>query len=65
MDRYLPISALSKKYEKRHWDNPRSKGCLLNIELIDAQNTVIQATIFTAAVDKFDPILEEGKVYIF
>lgn len=56
---------ISKKYEKRHWDNSRGKGSLLNFELIDSNGTVIQATIFTAAVEKFDTIIEEGKVYVF
>ena len=36
----------------------------MNFELIDAYGSAISATVFKEAVDKFDPILEEGKVFV-
>ena len=38
---------------------------MLNIELMDKHGTQIQATFFKDAVDKFDPILREGGIYLF
>ena len=74
---YRPIKALStfnydwrikarvtKKGERRTWKNQRSEGYLLNIELMDKHGTQIQATFFKDAVDKFEPILEEGHIYL-
>lgn len=76
--KYTPIAALvcnqkdwkirariAKKYERRHWENSRGKGYLLNFELIDEYGSSIQCTLFKDAVDKFDEILEEGCVYTF
>lgn len=75
-DIYTPIKALStmnsdwiikarvsKKYPVKQWSNDKGDGKLLNFELIDRHGTQIQATLFNKAVDKFDPILEQDKVY--
>ncbi|TNV82843.1 hypothetical protein FGO68_gene14201 [Halteria grandinella] len=75
---YTPIKALStfnydwrikarvvKKHEKRTWKNMKSEGSLLNIEMMDQFGTQIQATFFKDAVDKFDPIIREGGIYLF
>jgi len=48
---------VTKKYDKRTWNNARGKGYLMNIDLIDAFGSQIQATFFKEAVDKFEPIL--------
>lgn len=37
----------------------------MNIELMDKHGTQIQATFFKDAVDKFDPIINEGGIYLF
>ena len=75
---YTPIKALStfnydwrikarctKKCEVRRWKNQRSEGYLLNIELMDKHGTQIQCTFFKDAVDKFESMIQEGKVYLF
>jgi replication factor A1 len=54
-----------KKSEIKNWRNPRSAGKLMNIELIDMNGTQILATFFNDAVDKFDSMLHENKVYVF
>ena len=77
-DMYTPIKSLSpmhsdwiikarvsKKYPVKEWNNARGSGKLLNIELVDRYGTQIQATLFNKAVDKYDPILEQDKVYMF
>lgn len=77
-DIYTPIKALSpmnsdwiikarvsKKYPVKEWTNARGAGKLLNFELVDKYGTQIQATLFNKAVDKFDSVLEQDKVYIF
>lgn len=48
---------VTKKYERRTWNNARGKGYLMNIDLIDAFGSQIQATFFKDAVDKFEPKL--------
>lgn len=75
---FVPIQALvcntkdwkikarvSKKYDKRFWDNSRGKGCLMNFELIDSFGGSISCTLFKEAVDKLDQYLKEGSVYTF
>lgn len=77
-DIYTPINALSpmnsdwiikarvsKKYQVKEWSNARGNGKLLTFELVDKYGTQIQATVFNKAVEKFDPIIEQDKVYIF
>ena len=56
---------VSKKYDRRSWNNARGTGYLLNIDLIDAFGSQIQATFFKDAVDKFDPKIQQNKVYTF
>jgi len=75
---YTPIKALStfnydwrlkarvtKKGEIRRWKNQRNEGYLLSIELMDKHGTQIQATFFKDACDKFEPIIHEGRIYLF
>lgn len=74
---YTPIKALStfnydwrlkarlvKKGERRSWKNARSEGYLMGVELMDSYGTMIQATFFKDACDKFEPILKEGCIYL-
>ena len=37
----------------------------MNVDLIDAFGSQIQATFFKEAVDKFEPILRQNGVYTF
>ena len=55
---------LTKKCEKKNWKNAKGSGTLLNIELIDALGTQIQATMFNEAVERLDHLLDENKVYL-
>ena len=55
---------ITKKFPVRTYHNKNGSGKLLNFELIDRHGTQIQATCFNKAVDKFDQILEQDKVYI-
>ena len=72
-DAYMPIKALNqfsndwiikarvvKKGDLRTWKNVRGEGQLFNIELIDRQSTLIQATAFNETAEKFHAMLEEG-----
>lgn len=74
---YTPIKALStfiydwrikarlvKKGPRKEWKNSRSEGYFFNIELMDCHGTMIQATFFKTAADKFDPVLKEGNIYL-
>ena len=56
---------MTKKYNKRNWNNKNSKGYLFNVDLIDGFGSQINATFFNLAVDKFEPIIQENHVYIF
>ena len=48
---------VTKKYEKRHWSNAKSKGYLMNIDLIDIFGSQINATFFNQAVDQFENVI--------
>lgn len=37
----------------------------MNVDLMDKHGTQIQATFFKDAVDKFDPIIKDGGIYLF
>lgn len=43
-----------KKHEKREWQNERGSGMLMNVDLKDACGTMIQATFFKDAVERFE-----------
>lgn len=51
-----------KTFNKR---NGTGTGTLLSVDLIDAYGDQIQATFFSEAVDKFNPTLNKGGVYLF
>ena len=45
---------ITKKYQVRQWKNARGEGTILNLDLMDKENTQIQATFFSEAATKFD-----------
>lgn len=65
-DYYTPIKCLNqlqtdwkikarvtKKYDMREWKNAKGNGYILNIELMDKDGTLIQATFFNDAAEKY------------
>lgn len=44
-----------KKYEQQVWRTSKANGYLRNFEIIDDEGTVIKATLWNEAVDKFGP----------
>lgn len=55
---------VTKKGEVKNWRNSRSEGKLLNFDLIDFNGTQITATLFNDAVDKYEELLKDNKVYL-
>jgi len=53
------------KTDIRKWANERGEGQLFSVDLLDDQKGELRATFFKDAVDKFYPLLEEGKAYFF
>lgn len=75
---YAPICALSitssdwtikarvtKKNKIVVWSKVQSEGKLFSCVLMDNKSDEIQATFFNAAVDLFEPRIQEGHVYTF
>jgi replication factor A1 len=54
---------LMKKYPMKTWNNAKGEGTLFTMDLMDRENTSIQATLFKEAATKWHPILQEGKIY--
>ena len=52
-------------YPLKQWNSDKGSGYILNIDLIDKDQSQIQATFFNDAAEKFDKILRENKVYLF
>ena len=52
-----------KKYELKHWNNQRGSGNILNLDLMDASNTMITATFYNEAAIKWNELIQEGRVY--
>lgn len=55
---------MTKKYDLREWKNAKGNGNLLNVELMDKDGTLIQATFFNDAAEKFSKELTENKIYL-
>ena len=53
-----------RKHEIRKFTNAKGNGVILNVDLLDASNTEIRAVCFNEAVHKFEPILDERKIYL-
>jgi replication factor A1 len=56
---------VSAKSEMRTFRNAKGEGQLMNIDLVDSQQTEMRATFFGSAAQKFYPILQVGKVFTF
>lgn len=54
-----------KKPPLRQYTNQKGTGQILSVDLIDREGTLIQATMFNETAEKWNPKLEENKVYIF
>ena len=76
-DYFMPIKALNqfspeftikarivKKHELRHYINARGEGDILNLDLIDREGTMIQATAFGQVALDFNNRIKQNKVYI-
>jgi replication factor A1 len=74
----IPISALNpysnrfsfkaritNKADKRSWNNANGQGTLFSIDLLDEHGGEIRATMFKETCEKFFPVLQADKVYIF
>lgn len=77
-DLFMPIKAINtfnmdwrikarvvKKGAMRTYNNAKGPGKLFNIDLVDRDNTQIQATFFNDSADRFFDRLQEQKVYVF
>jgi len=75
-DTYTPINALNtmnpdwiicakvtNKGAIRTYQNNKGEGKLFNFELADTYGSQIQATCFNAAAEKFEPMIEKGRIY--
>lgn len=60
--RWTIKARVTTKSDVRHWTNQRGEGKLFSVNLLDDTGE-IKATGFNEAVDRLEPMLEEGKVY--
>lgn len=63
--RWTVRGRVTNKSEVKNWSNQRGTGKLFSITIVDEGNVEIRATFFQAAVDRFEPLLQVGKVYYF
>lgn len=56
---------VANKSEMRTFRNAKGEGQLMNVELVDQQQSELRATFFGSAAAKFHPMLQVGKVYTF
>ena len=54
-----------KKADMRTYKNAKGEGCILNMDLIDREGTMIQATAFNDTAKALDGQIEQNKVYTF
>lgn len=62
-NRWTIKARVTSKGSIRRWSNARGEGHLFSVDLLDAHGGEIRGTFFKDACDKFEPILQEGKVY--
>ncbi len=62
MLRWTIKARVTVKSDVRHWTNARGEGKLFSVNLLDDTGE-IKATGFNEAVDRLEPMFEEGKVY--
>jgi hypothetical protein len=48
---------VTKKHPLKYWNNAKTHGNLLNVELIDSLNTQIVSTFFNEIADKWNEVL--------
>jgi len=63
--RWTIRARVTTKSDIRTWSNARGEGSLFSIDMLDQSGIDIRATFFKEAVEKFNNMLEEGKVYTF
>jgi hypothetical protein len=61
-NKWVLKARLVQKQPIRTYKSARGEGRLLNITFCDSHGDEIRATSFNAAIDKWDPMLEVGKV---
>lgn len=54
---------VTKKGNVRSYNTAKGKGSILNCDLVDRYGTMILCTLFTAGVELYGDLLQEGKVY--
>jgi len=64
-NRWVIRAKITNKSDIRTWSNAKGEGCLFSIEILDSSGYDVKCTFFKEAVDKFNPFLEEGRVYTF
>ena len=64
-NRWTLRARVTNKSDIRTWSNARGEGSLFSVDILDSSGVDIRGTFFKEAVDKFHPMLEEGKVYTF
>ncbi|EER15585.1 replication factor a 1, rfa1, putative [Perkinsus marinus ATCC 50983] len=79
MTTYFPIREISSysmrnwtikarvtaKSPVRHFTNARGGGSVFSVDLLDKEGSEIRGSFFNAAAEKFDKLLQKGKVYTF
>ena len=58
-------SRVTRKSEKKQWQNARGSGQVFNVDLIDKYGTEITCSFYNEAAEKFHSQIEKDKVYIF
>lgn len=56
---------VTKKTAMKEWKNERGAGKLFSVNIIDTFSEEISVTFFKDEAEKFFPVIQEGKVYIF
>lgn len=64
-NRWVIRAKITNKSGIRTWSNAKGEGSLFSVEILDSSGTDVKCTFFKEAVDKFNPFLEEGRVYTF
>lgn len=64
-NRWTIKARIMTKSDIRKFTNAKGNGSLFSIDLVDAKGDEIRGTFFGNAVDKWFPLLEEHKVYLF
>ena len=54
-----------KRSELRTYQNAKGEGMILNMDLVDREGAMIQATAFGAVAEQLDGLIEPGKIYTF